>query len=317
MSAPATMATAAPRAAGVSAFTAAEDALAHTRRALFPFRLERWLALGFVAFLEQCGRQGGGFNPNIVPPGREGGDGGGIAGPVEWAAAHLTLVVAVATVVLAVIVAVIALVLWVNSRAIFMYVDDVATGRADVARPWREHAERAGSLFAWRFGLTLATLGGVLVLLVLGALAVARGVARGFGGGVVVSIVVLGLALLLLLLLSALLAFALRDFVAPLQWHGALSCGAALRVFAGLLSAHLGTFLVFVLLRIVFAIALGMALLLLGCLTCCIGFLPVVSQTVLQPAFFFERAWSLQLLRQLGYDLFTPSGGGAAIAEAP
>jgi len=29
----------------------------------------------------------------------------------------------------------------------------------------------------------------------------------------------------------------------------------------------------------------------------------VVTQTVLQPLFFFERAWSLHLLRQMGYDL--------------
>jgi hypothetical protein len=34
----------------------------------------------------------------------------------------------------------------------------------------------------------------------------------------------------------------------------------------------------------------------------------VVTQTFLQPLFFFERAWSLCLLRQLGHDLFAGAG---------
>src|SRR5688572_28245806 len=41
--------------ASPSAVTAAEDAVQNTVDSLFrPFRLERWIALGFVAFLDQC-----------------------------------------------------------------------------------------------------------------------------------------------------------------------------------------------------------------------------------------------------------------------
>ena len=53
-----------------------------------------------------------------------------------------------------------------------------------------------------------------------------------------------------------------------------------------------------------------MAALLAGCLTCCCAFLPVLCQAVLQPLYFFERAWSLFLLRQLGVDVFTPANPG-------
>ena len=49
-------------AADVSPLDAAQQALEHTRRQLFPFRFERWLALGFVAFLDQCGRTQTGFS---------------------------------------------------------------------------------------------------------------------------------------------------------------------------------------------------------------------------------------------------------------
>jgi len=48
---------------------------------------------------------------------------------------------------------------------------------------------------------------------------------------------------------------------------------------------------------------LGMDVAIAACLTCCCALLPVVMQTALQPLFYFERAWSLFLLRQLGYDL--------------
>ena len=44
---------------------------------------------------------------------------------------------------------------------------------------------------------------------------------------------------------------------------------------------------------------------------CCI-LLPVVTQTALQPLFFFERAWSLFFLRQMGHDLL--DGSLAALA---
>src|SRR5512143_1276472 len=46
----------------ISPFDAAAEAFAYTRRQLFPIRMERWLALGLLAFLDHCGRafRGGG-----------------------------------------------------------------------------------------------------------------------------------------------------------------------------------------------------------------------------------------------------------------
>ena len=59
--------------------------------------------------------------------------------------------------------------------------------------------------------------------------------------------------------------------------------------------------------KIVFGIASGILVLVAACLTCCCVLLPIVTQTALQPLFFFERAWSLFLLRQLGHDLIGPA----------
>jgi hypothetical protein len=123
----------------------------------------------------------------------------------------------------------------------------------------------------------------------------------------------------LLLLAGGLSAMALRDFVAPLQMFTGTSCGPAVRILIGLVRAHPVPFLLYVLLKVVFEVAQGVLLVLAACLTCCCILLPVVTQTALQPLFFFERAWSLYLLRQMGYDLVTDIALGSAVVpgEAP
>jgi len=106
---------------------------------------------------------------------------------------------------------------------------------------------------------------------------------------------------------ASLASLALRDFVAPLQVQAGVAARDAIRLLLALVRAHSGVFVVYVLLKIVFSIVAGIALMIGACLTCCCVLLPVVMQTALQPLFYFERAWSLFLLRQLGYDLVTAS----------
>jgi hypothetical protein len=292
-----------------SPIEAAREAFEHTRRLLFPFRFDRWLTLGFVAFLDQCGRGGVGGTLPGGPPGGSlpspGTGSGGLSDIGSWFNAHLGVIVAFAIGALVVIVAVVALMLWIGSRATFVYIDDVATGRAEVSRPWTAHAERANSYFAWRFGLAAAFLGAIAVLVAVAvgaALLIARGGVPGAGFGAVVLIVLVPV-FFLLLLAGGLSAMALRDFVAPLQMFTGTSCGPAVRLFVSLVRAHPVPFLLYVLLKVVFEVAQGILLVFAACLTCCCILLPVVTQTALQPLFFFERAWSLHLLRQMGYDL--------------
>jgi hypothetical protein len=161
--------------------------------------------------------------------------------------------------------------------------------------------------------LTLGALTGGIVLLVPAALVVLRMV-QGSGGfnfsvGVVTTLVVLGGLFFVFVLVFAVATLALRDFVAPIQMKTGMSCGAAIGVFLGLLRLHPGAFAVYVLLKIVFALVLAFVVMVAACVTCCCALVPVVSQTLLQPAFYFERAWSVFLLRPLGFDLvWAPPG---------
>jgi hypothetical protein len=304
---------------GVSPIAAARDAVAHTRRHLFPFRFRNWLVLGFLAFLDQCGRSGwssgfpwggeaGGSRHREPPSGR------GLADVVAagerayaWLGDHLALVVAGSLLGLLVVGALMALVLWINSRGTFMYLDGVARGRAEVARPWREHASAADSYFTWRFGLAVVALLVVAMALFLTGVIVVTLVRNrpDWWAGAAVALALSPILLVLLMALPPLVlaGVALRDFVAPLQLAGGVACGRAVGVLERLVVAHTGAFVVYLLLKIVLFVVTGAVVVLAGCLTCCIGFLPIVFQTLLQPLFFFERAWPLFLLRQMGYSL--------------
>jgi len=301
---------------GISAIDAARDALAHTRRHLFPIRPQRWLVLGLLAFLDQCGRGGGGGGGNTgwrTHHSEWSGAGwrSDVAGKLlelsDWLSAHAALVALGVIAGLILLAGVMAVVLWINARGTFMYLDNVASGRADVARPWREHATPATSYFGWRLGITLAVVFVMLFaagLVLAAAMAFVRGRFEGASGALAVAgLVPVVLLLVLAVPLLVLAGLALRDFVAPLQLTTGLPCGQAARILEGLVTAHPGAFLLYLLLKLGVVVASGVVIVLGGCLTCCLGFLPVVMQTVFQPLFFFERAFSLFLLRQMGHDL--------------
>ena len=313
-----TLPAASPEPSPIDAATAAYE---HTRRHLFPFKFERWLSLGLVAFLDQCGRGSGGIGnikvvnpfPNVGSSGAGNAD-GGLGQVGAWMGAHVALVVGLAALAIALIVALMALVLWINSRATFVYVENVATGGTEIARPWRAHAERARSYFAWNFGLALGFMVALLSLLGLGAAAVLT--LADHGSQLVAALLVLVPLLLLLIVAASLLSVALRDFAAPIQMAAGVGCGAALRLVAALVRAHPLAFFLYVVLKVVFGFAQGMLLLVAACFTCCCILIPVVTQTFLQPLFFFERAWPLYLLRQMGYDLVTGPAASAPTAPA-
>lgn len=294
----------------LSVIDAAQQAVELTRSRLFPFRLDRWLPLGFLTFLDRCGREGGGGGGNFhVPGGGGNGDTAGIggvdfSGAREWFAAHLAIILTLGAIALVLIVGIAALVLWINSRGVFMYLDNVASGRFDVVRPWHEHRERAWSYFGWSFGLSMTGLFGALLLLVPVGLSVVELFSTGASFGPIATILAIGLVFIGFVIAISLFSILLRDFAAPLQLAQGIPCGAALGVAWRLVQANVGQFVVYVALKIVFTIAAAIVTFVTGCLTCCLGFLPVIHHTLLQPVYYFERAWSLAMLDQAGYDIF-------------
>jgi len=211
----------------------------------------------------------------------------------------LVITLAVILVVVGVIIGIV--LLWLSSRGTFMYLDCVATNRADVVRPWHEHRTIARSYFLWRLVFGFLCLPVVLLLLV-PAILLLYPIIFSHGALTVVAIlllVALGLLFVAFAFFAALVHFCLRAFVAPIMFLRRCSCTTAWSPFLKLLHMHFGQFAFFLLLEMAYGVTVAMA----GCLvcvaTCCCGTLPVVTQTFLQPFLLFERAFSICFLGRI------------------
>jgi len=299
------MASAATKAAP-SAISALGEAVSHMGAKLFPFNFVGWITLGFVSLLESCG-SGSGTGGVQNRLGDAAGGPGSVGDPIRfieqafaWIASHMLVIVAA----LMAIMVLSLLLVWLRSRSIFVYIDDVATGRFDLVRPWGEHGARADSFFALSLVVQGAAFIVLFLILALGVFFVVWARAKAWASGaILMGVVPLGFIFFLAIIGAAVLDMALRDFVAPLQITRNLGSRDAAGLFLSMLSSSPGIFIVYAILRFLVGIGIGIVVLVGTCLTCCIGALPLVNQTLFQPIYYAERAWSLKLLTQMGEDV--------------
>ena len=328
-----------PLASQPQPFSAIQPAWEQTAGLLFrPFRLERWLLLGFLCLLQTCagiGFGGGSMGVQVPMPPFGGGPSGTAqqergepaepaASPAEelreagdWLRRHLALIVVVAATAILFVLGLIVLFQWLGSRAVFCYLDALLTGRDEVARPWREHAALAASFFRARLLLVLAMAAGVVGFMVPIALMVLGVVRQQTAPGglrelwpifIAIPALLLWLAVLVVfLVVCGLVDLFLYDFVAPLQYRRRIACGAACRAVWALVRAQPVAFLLYLVMKLVVAVALGMVAFAAMCLTCCCAALPYFGQVILQPVHAFHRLLPLHFLRQFGreYDLIS------------
>ncbi len=116
----------------------------------------------------------------------------------------------------------------------------------------------------------------------------------------------LGLAILPLMLIFGLIAWCTHNFVAPLMYLRQQTVLPAWREFrAALLPGNVGSFLLFLLMQFLLRIAIGIISVMLGCATCCIGFLPYLGTVVTLPLHVFDRCYSVYFLEQFGPEYCT------------
>ena len=103
------------------------------------------------------------------------------------------------------------------------------------------------------------------------------------------------------------------DFVVPIMSLRRTGCTAAWREFLVMLADNAGRFTLYVLFQIVLGMAIGVLVLLVVVVTCCIAgclmALPYVGTVLLLPVLVFERSYSIYYLAQFGpaYDVFPPA----------
>jgi hypothetical protein len=300
---------------GPSVFDALSRAQERTRRTLFPFQFEKWIHLGFIAFLSQFA--GGGFPsmpsfPNL--PGSSSRSGAG--GTAElfdgawktWSqtlSERLVLVGVLGVFALVLMTALGAGLLYVGCRGRFMFLEAVIHDRFAVREPWQRLREPAWNLFKVRFALgygcfafELAAAGAAA------AIAWSDITARHFGPTALVAALLLAGAFLLLVPLLIFLAL-IDDFVVPIMYlEGVGVWEGWRRVRTRLLPGRALEILVFYALKIGLAMAAAFVAFVASCATCCVAALPYLSTLVLLPFHVFMQAFSLYFVESLGVPVF-------------
>jgi hypothetical protein len=295
-------------------------ALERVKQMLFrPFDLGKWFAIGFCAWLALLGEQGGGgvngFNNFNTKTGAQN-------HPAEsfrhfWEQAreftmnNLYWLIPVAIVVVLLSIALGLLILWLNSRGKFMFLHCVALDKAEVSEPWNKFAAQANSLF-W-FRVVVQLIGAVLILpmLVFIAVLVVKMILAGAPDvGAIMICVGLGMVFILLAIVFALIHKFTADFVVPIMFLRGGKCLEAWKEFWGLLTANAGQFTLYILFQIVLGMAIGVIVVGVVLITCCIAgclmAIPYIGTVLLLPVLVFQRSYSLYFFRQFGaaYDVF-------------
>jgi hypothetical protein len=279
-------------------------ALEWTTQVLFrPFNLEKWLVIGFAAFLSHLAGGGTGFNLNPASF-RNRGDWDLRARTHNFTGFHVDHGSILLTLVLVAIVFVVAMALllvliWIGCRGRFIFIDCVVRNRAAIKEPWREFREAGNSFFG--FVLLVAVL---FVLIAAAAasplifwLVVHRGDVH-FG-----PVAVLGLGLWIAIVFVLALAWALiSQFMIIAMYRRRCGAMEAFRSSVALIMSDPLPFILYLLFLFVLGILGAIISCVATCLTCCIVALPYIGTVILLPLYVFLAAYPLLFGRQFGND---------------
>lgn len=291
-------------------------AIERVRQVLFrPFDPGKWFIIGFCAWLAQLGETGGGhFNGSSSSH-----QNGGTAHQQfdharEELMRNLYWILPVAVIVCAVVLALWLVFLWLNSRGKFMLLHCVALNRAEVREPWNRFADAANSLFLFRLVLGLVALMimlPILAVMAIWAIDMFSHDSWNFPG--ILGLIGLGMGLIGISIFFLLTRKLTTDFVVPIMFLRGNHCLDAWKEFFKTLTAHAGSFALYLLFQIVIGLAIAMIVLLAVIFTCCIAgcilIIPYLGTVLMLPLIVFQRAYSLYYFAQYGptYNVFPPA----------
>lgn len=307
-------------------------AIEYTRRFMFnPFDFGTWLNVGVMAFIASLASSGGGglggganfqsrysntpdtFEVKSVQE--------GISNGKEWLAHNLPLVVMAGAAILVIAILLGLLLLWLSCRGKLMLIRAVAQRDVRIGENWIAVARPAWSLFLFRIVVSLVSLLILVAVLAMGAVMVLGQIQQGTNHvfqyfRIVMPVLALGG---LLWLCVVVFEGVLDGLVTPLMYHFDLTCLDAWRRLGAIARGNGWRILLFVVIRVAYTMGVGLASAFVGCFTCCIGFFPVVRQTIFAFFYVFDRAFSLYVLESLGseYQIILPDPRDAVPAPPP
>ncbi len=210
--------------------------------------------------------------------------------------------------------AIIALVLvltWLSSRGKFMFLDNVVHDRALIKKPWADYKAIGNSLFLWRIGF------GLLCFLIFGAFVSyfyyeIYDMYHQYATDeeMIFASIGMGLFLVLLIIIASYISLFVNDFIIPLMYKNKSRIWIGWGRFMLLFTKHFFHFVIYGLFIFLLYIPVVITIVLLGLLTCCLGFfiliIPYVGSVLLLPISVTFRALSVEFLAQFGeqYNIF-------------
>ncbi|HWY51499.1 MAG TPA: hypothetical protein VNW72_08460 [Chthoniobacterales bacterium] len=275
------------------------EAFELTKKILFqPFSFEKWLVIGFAAFLSgHFAGMGfnfpvGGFPPHQANPNF------GSADWDQWKPWLAIVIVAGGIVVVALIV----VFSWLKARGSFIFTDCVVRNRAAIAGPWREYRREGNSYFLFLLVVMLVSFVffGLLFLLVWVPFQL---FSQSHGSHTIIALLVIFFLFLFILWICFALFFGVTSyFMVPVMYIRRCRAVEAFPQVARLVLDNGGYFVLFCLFSICLFLGAGMIGGIATCATCCLASLPYVGTVILLPIFVFFRSFGLRFIRQFGPD---------------
>lgn len=284
-----------------------------------PFDLGKWFTIAFCAFLAFLA-SGGGGGTGYHGGGKRRGESvaEGLGRARDYVVENLFWIVPLVMGVLLLALVVWLLFLWLSSRGHFMFLHCVALNRAEVALPWRVYSKEANSLFIFRAVLHLLLLVPIVLLLVMAGVAlipIADGrSAAPLGIAVLVAVALAAVAFIIVFWAISRLV---EDFMVPAMAIRRSTSMPAWREVTSLVRMEPGAFGLYLLMRIVLALAAGAIIVVLVLVTCCIAgcilAIPYLGTVLLLPILVFQRSYSIHFLAQFGPDYDLTHAGDSTV----
>jgi hypothetical protein len=299
-----------PRMPYVSVVDPIGPAIERVKTVLFrPFSLERWLVIGFCAWLAYLGQRGGGGGGGGGGP--HGGGGAppdiqrGLGDAKEFLMDNLYWIAPTAILVLVVVIGLMLVIAWLRSRGQFMFLYCVAQNKAEVKNPWRQFRAHGNSLFAFRVVVGIIVFVVMAVLLGLGGMVFYTSWTRSdFNAASIIAMVVCGTLAIAAGIAAALVGKFTKDFVVPIMYLHTPSAVQGWHILLDLFSLNKARFLVYLLFQIVILLAISSIVIAAICVTCCCALcilaIPYVGTVLMLPLLVFQQAYVLYYLAQYG-----------------
>lgn len=288
-------------ASSISVITPIEKAFSTVSRLLFqPVDLAKWFCLGFTAWLAALTNSGGGGGLNLSNAFKGESVSDTSTALAEWVSAHLMMVVFLGVFAVAIVLMVSLVIGWISSRGKFMFLDNVIRNTANIRAPWAQYRREGNSYFLFSIAYGFAILAIMLVLVTICVLIASPDISRHTWGLNAISAVIAGgIFSIGLIVFSLIVVTFLDDFIVPIMALNQCRVMAAWKIFGHLLKRHTGSFVLYVLFKIVLCLAISALTALVCCCLCCTVLIPYIGTVILLPVHVFLRSYSLHFLEQM------------------